>query len=542
MNSACEKIQDQLADCILGIVSAEEMNAVGEHIGRCPKCRQYLQSLENENRLLAQFGENLEATMTGRQDRVIEALSRSTPTMHKKASSIWSVIMKSRITQLAAAAALIIISAVGIYHFTGTKLAYGVPEALNLYKKAGTIHIQGRSFYPELVGPNETQHAVGFEVWLDISNGRARVRNAGRMTKDGQTTFNYFEQVMDGQYRMKIHHTDKCVTYYKLDQADRRRLVTENLDSQLKQIFGEPDKIEDYVLIGVEQIGDTVFDIWQAEVLSDPDSQIWVRIKMWLSPASGEIGRVITWRGKAEAEWTPAYQIDKIGRDVVFPEGLFKTEPPEGYVATNRKETVEEPTLSKSSWYGKNAAIGVYNGFTLGDGSVIIPFSSASRKSDVSWAPGDESADVWQIEVFENLQSGGPLPELPIVVSALKRKSLWGNGTIYIGRHLAYTQKDDKLYEWAIYVPPRKVKAQRSAFAFGYKAYEAVLEFSPEELATGWDYKVVLYPSRAVDAGNFDTLLLKYISDFSDDGTVPGNLTYEGILQLARHIRNSLVE
>jgi anti-sigma factor RsiW len=100
MNSPCERIQDQLADYILGILSGEEMNAVSGHVGRCPKCKQYMKALEDENRILVQFGEDLKATMIARQDKVIEAISRSEPTVHRKTPSLWRIIMRSRITNI----------------------------------------------------------------------------------------------------------------------------------------------------------------------------------------------------------------------------------------------------------------------------------------------------------------------------------------------------------------------------------------------------------------------------------------------------------
>ncbi|MHC4309612.1 MAG: LolA family protein [Planctomycetota bacterium] len=452
--------------------------------------------------------------------------------------NIWRIIMKSRITKLAAAAAIIVIAVFAINQFTGTTVVYGVTEVLELCKKAGTIHIQGRSFYPEFPEQNKAQQAVGFEVWLDIKNGRSRVKSAGRMTKDGQTTFTYFENVIDGHYRMRVDHSKKSVTYYKIDKTDQQKVIALDFDFQLKQMFGDPDQIEAYALTGSEQIDGLEYDIWQAEIQPDPDSQTWLRIKIWLSPVTGEIVRVVTRQSRDRVDWFRTYEIDKIERNVSLSDGLFETEPPVGYLAQNTKETPKEKRLAKSSWYGKEAAIAVYQGFTLEDGSVIIVFSSTNRKSDGVWTPGDELADVSQIEVFESLDPGGPLPELPIVVSALERKSLWRGKTIYVGRHLTYTQKDDRLYEWAIYVPTQEVQRSR----IGYESFEAILRFNPPSLEANWNYKVGVFSGRHVDAKNFNTLLLKYMADTSDDVLIPEDLTYENVLQLARKIRNSLGE
>jgi hypothetical protein len=303
-------------------------------------------------------------------------------------------------------------------------------------------------------------------------------------------------------------------------------------------MFGDPDQIEAYALIGSEEIDGLVYDIWQAEIQPDPDSQTWLRIKMWLSPVTGEIGGVVTWLSRDKANWFRSYEINKIERNVSLSDGLFETEPPVGYLAHNTKETPKEEKLSKSSWYGKDAAIAVYQGLTLEDGSIIVVFSSTNRKSDGAWTSGDELADVSQIEVFENLEPGGPLSDLPIVVSALERKSLWRGKAMYVGRHLTYTQKDEKLYEWAIYVPTQEVQTSLT----GYGGFEAVLKFNPPDLEASWNYKVGVFSGRRVDAKNFNTLLLKYMAELCDDVVVPEDLTYENVLQLVQKIRNSLGE
>lgn len=469
---------------------------------------------------------------------ILAALAKRIGQQEQSPTETWRIIMKSRITKLAAAAAIIVIALLAINQFTSTTVVYGVTEVLELCKKAGTIHIQGRSFYPEFPEQNQAQQAIGFEVWLDIKNGRSRVKSAGRVTKDGLTTFNYYENVIDGHYRMHVDHFKKSVTYYKIDEGDQQKQIAPDFDFQLKQMFGDPDQIEAYALTGSEQIDDSMYDIWQAEIQPDPDSQIWLRIKMWLSPISGEIGRVVTWQSRDSVDWFRTYEIDRIERNVSFPSELFETEPPEGYLVHNTKETPKEKRLAKSSWYGKDAAIGVYQGLTIEDGSVIIVFSSADRKSDGVWTPGDELADISQIEVFESLQAGGPLPKLPIVVSALERKRLWSRKTLYTGRHLTYTQKDDKLFEWAIYVPTQEKQTDRP----GYESFEAILGFNPPSLEANWNYKVGVFSGRYVDAKNYSTLLLKYIGDFCDDVFMPEDLTYENVLQLARQIRNSLGE
>ncbi len=45
MDSLCEKMRDQLADYILGILSPQEIDTVNEHVGECRECSQYMQAL-----------------------------------------------------------------------------------------------------------------------------------------------------------------------------------------------------------------------------------------------------------------------------------------------------------------------------------------------------------------------------------------------------------------------------------------------------------------------------------------------------------------
>ena len=55
MDDYCENIQNLLADYILGILKAEDCDQVNKHINQCPACRQYKQTLEDENLVLKQF-------------------------------------------------------------------------------------------------------------------------------------------------------------------------------------------------------------------------------------------------------------------------------------------------------------------------------------------------------------------------------------------------------------------------------------------------------------------------------------------------------
>jgi outer membrane lipoprotein-sorting protein len=107
-------MQDKIVDYVLGILSKKESDTLAEHISSCADCEQYAQALQNENLSLLQLGETLQADMPTRQDKVIEALNRYSPTTQTKVFSIGRIIMKSRMTKLAAAAVIIIAILAGL--------------------------------------------------------------------------------------------------------------------------------------------------------------------------------------------------------------------------------------------------------------------------------------------------------------------------------------------------------------------------------------------------------------------------------------------
>jgi len=149
MDSPCEKIQNQLADYILGILSAEECENVDKHVSQCPECRQYKRTLEDENRILMQFGKDLEATMPSRFDKVIEALNRSAPAACGKAFSIWRTIMSNRIARIAVAAVMAIVLLVPLSYGTAHVIKVFVIGTVGIDNCKGTFELN-KDIYVEL--------------------------------------------------------------------------------------------------------------------------------------------------------------------------------------------------------------------------------------------------------------------------------------------------------------------------------------------------------------------------------------------------------
>ena len=156
MDNHCKNIQNQMADYILGTLKNEQIDFFEQHINECEQCRRNLQLLENENRLLVQFGNNLDAGMAERKGRAMEKLNNSTRDEHSEANSIWRKVMNSRITQLSTAAVLIfgILFTISIIEKTATT-AYAFSQTIDAIQEVQTVYMEGE-FYRQ----------GDFECWM----------------------------------------------------------------------------------------------------------------------------------------------------------------------------------------------------------------------------------------------------------------------------------------------------------------------------------------------------------------------------------------
>jgi hypothetical protein len=249
----------------------------------------------------------------------------------------------------------------------------------------------------------------------------------------------------------------------------------------------------------------------------------------WYKPAGSENYRVI-------------YRDFNIREQVTAP-AMPKSKPEESKEIKTITEKMDRTVLCLN-----NIAIVAYPGFMFEDGSIVIVWSSAEKRpGQEGWYVGQEGEvisfiDKSQIGLFENLKAGDALPKLPIVISALKRHNLLGVGgtTEYAGRHLAYTEKNGKIYEWSIYVPQAKEKSNPYALSF-----EPVMEFNPERYAEEWNKSLFKFPiGRAryiINADNFESVFMGHMAEFSDKGQTP-IITLKDVLQTSEQIRSSLIK
>lgn len=441
---------------------------------------------------------------------------------------LWSPILQSRVTKLAAAAVIIVAVALSITILDKSATpAYGITDLPELFKKARTIHMKGWVYFPN--GQDGQEPAkLEFEYWFDVENGRYRLYKPGGIDKDtGEPR--YYTTISDGRYVMSEtyhRHRDgnpwKSISFTKLSSFKARLEAYKNSYVFLMRMFGNIDQIEGSTKVGREEINGTLFDIWENEYyLSDGRGS---KIKTWVTPDTGDVERILFWqkRQKADPNWMLVFELHTIELNVVTPSGIFNTEPPEGYKLDNTKETAQTDTLGIDSQKScaKDYELHAHIGFTLSDGSVII-----------GWSCPDKNR-ISQADLFENLNSGGNMPELACKIeslTAIPRKL----GISYKGHHLAYTQKDRIFYEWSLYVPDNQPPQRSMLFA-----YEVNLEFDVDKSRFGtWPRNIsedLVIDSRY----DFDTWVLGAMAELSDNGKAPEQVTYGDVLQLAKQIRN----
>lgn len=141
MNSDCDKMKDQIADLVTGILSEGQTKRLRQHLEKCNACRVYAHALKNEDVLLTEFVEKTDQDMSDRQERLLQTIDRSCQFRKNEPLLLWRIIMKNPITKIAAAAIIVVIG-LGVLEFIDTGSKSGVvwaEVAKNLEASPGVI-------------------------------------------------------------------------------------------------------------------------------------------------------------------------------------------------------------------------------------------------------------------------------------------------------------------------------------------------------------------------------------------------------------------
>jgi hypothetical protein len=443
--------------------------------------------------------------------------------------------MTSRYSKFGAVAAALALAAMATLFLGRSTPAYALTDLAAAFDQAHVIHIKGKTYFPGHKMPDGTEMPpVETDNWIDLDNHRYRHTGTGLSDNgQGNIVINIFENVCDGPYMMMANCTNKTVTFMRISDLDRELMTYRMSQAAWGQLCGRIEELPDFVKVGQEQIDGAPHDIWQLDTAhatggmpGQPTAspKPTVRLKLWLSADKGRLDRMQMWSRRQGDTWQLQADYPTIEYNVEVPASIFALEPPSGYTAANVKETAPLMELT-----GGGVGCGA-NGHSL-QCSVVVSFTLADGSVIMGWRSEDRSAAGSQEPLFAFLVFGGPLPKLPIELFGLKPGGT-SNGVTYTGYHLAWTRKANRFTEWTLYVPDAEPPA--SVKSLGYDMlYRFNLEPQPKaRLSMTQEYGVLIG-----SAADFDKWVRGIIAEFSDEATLPPEVTWPRVCDLAQKAR-----
>ncbi|MBN2590451.1 MAG: hypothetical protein JXA96_11365 [Sedimentisphaerales bacterium] len=441
---------------------------------------------------------------------------------------IGKILMKSKLSRLTTAAMITLVAAVSIF-FLDKSVApvYGISDMPELFEQAKVIHIQGKQYFGSQRMPDGSEiPPVPIDNWIDLENGRSRSTQTGLSSGPDYVNVNISESISDGQYLMIINHTVKDVVFFKKSRYQQMLDAYANSQATQQQMFGDIAQLKNIKKVNTEQIDGVTYDIWEGQIQGP--IPIWIhKYKYWILPATGQLGRVQLFSKIGGGQWNLEYVYNKIEYNVKIPDNVFSINIPEDYELKNTKETAIPLELSSGGGgIGDdkyNIRANVMIGFRMPDDSIIA-----------GWFSVDENSEIPQKDYFTDLEFGGSLPALPMVIYGLK-PNVMGSDIIYTGYHLAYTQKDGKFFEWSLYVPNGTPSDNMQDFAFN-----ALSRFNLDHKPNATLGLGVVCNMLIENADDFDKWVIGAMTELSDDSLASANITYQNVLELSRQIREEI--
>jgi len=485
---------------------------------------------DNDN--IERLFENLCVTTSEEMDRCVldDAFAAMEEPTREKLSiiepSTWKMIMRNRITKFAVVVAIIIAALIVINQFGGSidlaKPVYGISDVPRSIRRARTIHIKS---WIEPHTKGEVRGTPNLDDWIDIQSGHSRVSVFfWGMGQDGKGARALIE-VFDGQYKMKINPNIKTVKYEKLSEFQHRMHARREIGRFLQRISLTSKILNEYVKIGQEEINSVNCDIWERLTSRSIAGGVFeTKNLLWVSADSGKLRKHQCWKKnkKTEGKWLLAWETE-IYLDVICPEDIFKTVPPKEYLEKNSKETAPTSLLTGTRIYRANIEQGsIPITLALHDGTVIM-----------SWQLNVLAPGTYQAEILSNLEPGVDLPKkLRDIMCNLLPEDKKENIS-YTARHLAYTQKDERFYEWVIYIPNKKTQPQIG------QRYRAKIHWHPNGAD---EISVRSVEALVIEEHEFYFWVHSAMAELSNDSVAPKHVTYENVVKLTEEIRASMKE
>jgi len=143
----CTECKELLAAYVEGLLAEPQKQAIESHLTQCPPCRAELAQLSTLRNRLTANGKAL--AQTDLESKVLDRIVREQNLKLRKVSRVnnqiqlWRKIMKSRITKLATAAAIIVIAALSITFLEKSATpAYAIEQTIEANHSVRYIHIK----------------------------------------------------------------------------------------------------------------------------------------------------------------------------------------------------------------------------------------------------------------------------------------------------------------------------------------------------------------------------------------------------------------
>ena len=441
--------------------------------------------------------------------------------------SLGRIIMTSRLTKIAAVIAVAALLALAYFFgfFPGSNVVYAVTDLPGLFERARVIHVQGwQHFAGHRMPDGKRIRPVEVDNWIDLENGRSRHTGTGLSIDDRGVRVTIGETISDGQYMMCLNHTEKSVVFFQKSAYQQMLDAYKYSQMMLGQMLGTIEDVGDFANMGWEEIDGVVYDIWERD-MTQATTQHGHRLRLWLSPSTGALGKVQSWSRSGDGPWELSYVYDKFDRDIELPDGVFTLEVPEGYVSENTEDTATPLVWGAGggvAYADERCSMRASTriSFTMSDGSVIV-----------GWFSIDSNSETPLEDLFDGLEFGGALPKLPVEIYGLKPGGTPSDVT-YQGRHLTYTRKADQFTEWSLYVPDGPPPASvRSS------GYDVLYRFNMGNHQPKWILGLnAQYGIPIETAEDFEKWVLGAMVELSDDGEAPQNVTYDRVRQLIEQL------
>lgn len=162
----CEQCKELLVAYVEDLLEEPQKQAIKSHLNTCPPCRAELTQLIALRDRLAANGKALDQTdLEGKVlNRILREQSSKLREVSKsnKQIQLWRIIMKNRITKLAAAAVIIVVILIGINMLKGTP-AWAIEQTIQALENVRTMVVSGTTIY------NGSEYQP-FKCWIKLND------------------------------------------------------------------------------------------------------------------------------------------------------------------------------------------------------------------------------------------------------------------------------------------------------------------------------------------------------------------------------------